>query len=80
MNDKDETKTEATTGGVRLEREVRPGHERRLKAAYARLMKCLNDDDQEDCLYEPTMKARDAVNKILGEMAQRMKLTGPGTD
>ena len=43
------------------------GYERRLKAAYAKLMKRLNDPDQEDCLYIPTLEARDAVNKILNE-------------
>ena len=43
------------------------GYDRRLKAAYAKLMKCLNNEDQADCLYEPTEKARDAVNKILAE-------------
>lgn len=37
----------------------------RLERAYAKLMRCLNDPDQEDCLYEPTLKARDAVNKAI---------------
>lgn len=41
--------------------------EQKLKAAYAKLMKRLNDPDQEDCLYTPTLEARDAVNKILNE-------------
>jgi hypothetical protein len=46
---------------------MKAGYERRLKAAYAKLMKALNDDDQEGCLYEQTLEARDAVNKILNE-------------
>ena len=46
---------------------MKAGYERRLKAAYAKLIKRLNDPDQEDCLYIPTLEARDAVNKILNE-------------
>lgn len=46
---------------------MKAGYERRLKAAYAKLMKQLNDSDQEDCLYLSTLEARDAVNKILNE-------------
>lgn len=42
-------------------------YEQRLSRAYAKLMRTLNDPDQSDCLYEPTMTARDAVNKLLAE-------------
>ena len=37
----------------------------KLYKAFLRLMKKLNDEDQEDCLYLPTLEARDAVNKLL---------------
>lgn len=67
--EKNESQAVDGAGGVRVDRLVRPGRDRRLKAAYAKLMKMLNDEDQEGCLYMPTLDARDAVNKILNEEA-----------
>jgi hypothetical protein len=39
--------------------------DQKLWKAILRLMKKLNDDDQSDCLYQPTEAARDAVNKLM---------------
>lgn len=42
----------------------------KLQAAYFRLMRNLNDPDQEDCLYQGVLDARDAVNKRLKQIAE----------
>lgn len=48
----------------------------RLERAYAKLMWCLNDDTQTDCLYKSTLKARDEVNRAIkaqGKIAEAPK-------